>query len=313
MRDDEIASLRLRADKLSAAGHAAEAALLYKKLAEENPADDSPLLCLAWALNDSGERPKAVECFETLFQRELARRLIADFAFDELVRIYRDEENWEALLAVCRRAALAKPEDAGILQTLAEACLRAGYHTESIDIFRKLVKLDPDAPEAWGALGGALIASGNIEDGEAAGRRAAQIAPEAAVVYLDRLACALRQAGYPQKAIAVWKRCASLEPDNPVYAMAVGEGYVCLERLEEAFAAFDRAAAIKPVAAGECWRRLGDLLQKSGNSGGAQEAYTRATAAEPQNALYLLRLASCLASQGKNDLASTILSRAKAL
>ncbi|MHB8093068.1 MAG: tetratricopeptide repeat protein [Syntrophales bacterium] len=313
MSDNYISPLRLRADELNAAGLPDEAAVLYKKLAEENPDEDSHLLCLAWALNDSGQRAAAVECFEELFRRELARGLVADFAFDELVRIHREEENWEALLAVCRRAAAVKPDDAGFLQTMAEASLRAGLTTEAVDIYRKLVKLDPDAPEAWGALGGALIATGNIEDGEAAYQRAAQSDPEAAVVYLDRLAGALLQAEALEKAIAVWNDCAVRQPDNPVYSMAIGECFVCLGQLDAAFAAFGRAASVKPAAAGECWRRLGDLLQKSGNLIGAAESYARATAAEPQNAFYLLRLASCYAAQEKNDLAAAILNRVKTL
>src|SRR3989339_1413010 len=176
-----IPPLRLQADKLSAAGRPAEAALLYQKLVEENPDEDSHLLCLAWALNDSGERSRAVECFEKLFRRELACGLVACFALDELVRIHREEENWEALISVCRRAVAAQPDDAGLLQTLAEACLRAGHLADAVDIFTKLVKTAPDAPEAWGALGGALIASGNIEKGESAYQQAAQIDPAAAV------------------------------------------------------------------------------------------------------------------------------------
>jgi len=262
MSDSDTPSLRLRADELHEAGRPAEAAVLYQKLVEENPAEDSPLLCLAWALNDSGQRPEAIECFEKLFSRELTRGLIATFAFDELVRLYSEEENLSALLRVCRRAALARPEDTGILQTLAEACLRAGHPEEAVDIFTKIANADPDAPEAWGELGGALIAAGRIEQGEEAYRRAAQIDPEATIAYLDRLACALMNSGYPEKAMAVWRRCTALQPDNPVYEMAVGECCVCLGRLEEALAAFSHAAALKPAAAGECWRRLKNLLAK---------------------------------------------------
>ncbi len=262
MSANDTQALRLRADELNAAGHPAEAAVLYRKLVEENPDENSHLLCLAWALNDSGQRPEAIERFEELFSRELTRGLVADFAFDELVRIYREEEDWTALLCVCRRAALARPEDTGILQTRAEACLRAGHPEEAVDIFTKIANADPDAPEAWGALGGALIAAGRIEAGEEAYRRAARLDPEATIVYLDRLACALLNSGHPEKAIDIWNGCAARQPDNPVYAMAAGESLVCLGRMEEAFAAFGRAAALKPSAAGECWRRLKNLLAK---------------------------------------------------
>jgi tetratricopeptide (TPR) repeat protein len=313
MDDNAIPPRRLKADRLAADGHPAEAARLYQKLAEENPDDDSHLLCLAWALADSGEREKAIATFENLFSRELARGLVTGFAMDELVRIYREGKNWEPLISVCRRAAAVQPDDIGILQTLGEGCLRADLTAEAVNVFTKLVEVAPDAPELWGALGGALIAAGNVEKGESAFRQAARIDPSTAIVYLDRLARALLKAGYPEKGMNVWEECGNTQPDNPLYAVAIGECLVSMGQLDEAFAAFGRAAAIRPNGAGECWRRLGDMLTQGGKHPQAEESYGRAVAAEPQNTLYRLRLASCCASQGKNSAAAAILNRVKDL
>jgi len=307
MTADSPSPLRAEADRLAAEGKPAEAALLYRQLVEENPEENSHRLCLAWALHDSGRLSEAVGVFEELFSRELTRGLVAGFALDELVRIYRADGNRTALLSVCRRAAEAQPDDPAILRTVGEAFLYAGVPSEALDLFKRLTALYPDAPELWEALGEALIASGDVPGGEAAYRRAALTDPPASAIYLDRLACALTQAGYPENAVVFRRACENLQPDQPAYAMSLGEGLAAIGKFDEAFAAVERAAALRPVDAGEYWRRLGDMLTKKGEAATAERFYERAAAAEPQNARHLLRLASCLASQGKNGRAAALL------
>ncbi len=307
MNNNIIPPLRKRADELASTGRSKDAASLYRKLVDDYPTENSHLLCLAWALNDSGEREKAIEAFEILFSRELVAGLVSGFAFDELVRIYREEKNWEALITVCRRAEKAQPDDACILQTLGDGCLRAGLTLDAVDVFRKLVGIDPESPELWGALGGALIAAGNAEEGESMYRRAARLDADAAVIYLDRLAASLAHAQYTERAVACWNECAALQPGNPVYAVATGELLVASGQIDRAFEVFGRAATQKPSDAGEQWRRLGDILSKNGQAAIAEDAYLRAVDADTQNVRYRLRLASCYAAQGKNDRATAIL------
>ncbi len=313
MNDYSPSPLRLRADSLVAGGRPAEAALLYRRLAEENPDDDSNLLSLAWALNDCGKKEEAIGIFENLFSRELERGLIAGFALDELVRIYREDENREALLSVCRRAAKAQPDDAGILQTVGTAFLHAGVPSEAVVLFEKLTEVHPDAPELWEALGEALIAVGSIDRADAAYRKAAETDPPASTIYLDHLACTLMQAGYSGNAVDVWRECEDRQTGNPAYALSAGEGLVSMEKFDDAFAAFGRAAALRGSDAGEYWRRLGDLLTKRDEPARAEQSFERAVRANPQNLRYRLKLASCLTSQGKNDQASAILEQVKKL
>ncbi|MBE0558262.1 MAG: tetratricopeptide repeat protein [Proteobacteria bacterium] len=89
---------RDRADTLLRMGRHTEAIPLYRKLVEAFPEEESHLLALAWALHDSGNPKEAAACFERLFRKELTRKLVIGFAYDELVRIYREGKNWEALI-----------------------------------------------------------------------------------------------------------------------------------------------------------------------------------------------------------------------
>ena len=301
------------ADTLIRMGRHAEAIPLYRKLVETFPEEESHLLALAWALHDGGNPGEAAACFERLFDNELARKLFTGFAYDELVRIYREGKNGEGLISICERAVAAQPEDAGLLKTLGDAYLVADRAADALRVFEKLTKLDPDAPESWCALGNARLATGFPGEAEAAYCRAAEIAPADASAFLSRLAASLLRAGYPEKAQAAIERCLVLNPDEPLYLMDFGEIAIRGGNPVAATDAYSRAASLNPAAAGGAWYRLGTLLAKEGFHPLATEAFTKAVAAEPENTRYLLGLAASYAARGLTDLAGTTLHRMETL
>ena len=313
MIEDPILSDRNRADGLMKSGRPADAVPIYRELVKARPDEDSHLLALAWALHDSGETAEAAACFENLFQKELAHKLFSGFAYDELVRIYRERKNGEALVSVCERAAAAQPEDIGILQTLGEAYLSAGRSVEAVRVFEKLAESEPDAPERRCLLGDALLAAGDPVRAEAEYNRAAEIDPAAGTTFFSRLADGLLRAGVPERAKAAWERCLAARSDEPLFWMGLGDCMVCLGEPAAAADAYRQAAALNPAAAGDCWHRLGNLLTKKGLHSDAVEAFTKAIFFEPGNPLYLLRLAAAYAALGQNDLAADALRRAETL
>ena len=312
MKDEESLSLeRNRADRLLSMGRAAEAVSLFRKLVADHPDEDSLLLALAWSLHDSGETAEAALCFERLFRRELSRDLFTGFAYDELVRLYREEGNKEALVSVCERAAAAQPEDTGVLQTLADVYLMAARAADARPVFEKLIALEPDASEHWSALSAALTVTGDLRGAEAACFKAAELDPSESALFFSRLARGLLRAGDPDRAEAAMKRCLAAKPGDPLYLMELGEILVRNGRPVEAVEVYGRAAIGDPASAGACWHRLEELLAKAGFHGEALEAAAKAVAAEPENPRYLLRLAACYDLLGQRDLAVTTLRRAE--
>ena len=301
------------ADALLRKGRYAEAIPLYRKLVEIFPEEESHLLALAWALHDSGNPADAAACFEHLFRKELARKLVTGFAYDELVRIYREGKNLEGLISVCERAAAAQPEDVGLLKTLGEAYLTAESVADALRVFEKLTALEPDAPENWCALGNARLAAGDPGGAEAAYFRAADTAPVDASAFFSHLAGGLLRAGYPEKAQAAIERCLVLNPDEPLYWMDLGDILVCGGKPDAAADAYARAASLNPVAAGAAWYRLGTLFTKEGLHLPATEAFAKAVAAEPENTRYLLGLAASYATQGLTDRVGATLRRMETL
>ncbi|MBN2438521.1 MAG: tetratricopeptide repeat protein [Deltaproteobacteria bacterium] len=311
--DDSIPAGRNRAGGPMKSGCPAGTVPVCREWVEANPDEDSQSFALAWALHDSGKTAEAAACFERLFRKELARKIFTGFAYDELVRIYREGKNGEALVSVCERAAAAQPEDTGILQTLGEAYISAGRAVEAARVFEKLAKCEPDAPEHRCSLGDALLAAGDPVRAEAEYKRAVEIDPAAEVAFFSRLANGFFRAGDPERAKAAWENCLAARSDEPLSWMGLGD---CLVRLGEPDAAADaygRAAELQPAAAGNCWHRLGRLLATEGLHSCAEAVFAKAIAAEPKNPLYLLRLAASYAAQGQNDLAAAALRRVEAL
>ncbi len=302
--EDELAHPdRNLADNLIRMGRYPEGIALYRKLTETFPAEESHLLALAWALSDSGQPQEAAGCFERLFQKELSRKLFTGFAYDELVRIYREGRNREALISVCERASAAQPEDAGLLKTLGDAYLRADRAADALRICETLIDREPDAPEYWCALGAAQLALGNPGEAEAACKRAAEIDPSSAPLFFSRLADGFLRAGHPEQAQAAMERCLALKPDDPLYLMDLGDILIHRGKPDPAADSYARAARLSPASAGACWCRLGELLAKKGFPAQATEALAKAAAAEPDNPRYLLRLAASYESRGLSDLA----------
>ncbi len=309
--DDDTEPLADRdlADTLVRMERYAEAIPLYRKLVATFPEEESHLLALAWALHDSGNPVEAAACFERLFRKELTRNLATGFAYDELVRIYREGKNREGLISVCERAAAVQPEDTGLLKTLGDAYLAAERAADAQRVFEKLTAFEPDAPENWCALGNARLTAGYPGDAEAAYFRAAEIAPAEASTFFGRLADGLLRAGYPEKAQVAIERCLALNPDETLYLMDLGEILIRRGKPVAAADAYARAASLDPAAAGGTWYRLATLLTKEGFHPLATEAFAKAVAADPENTRYLLGLAASYAARGLADLAGTILHR----
>ncbi len=295
------------------AGRFAEAVLIYRRLVRTSPEEDSHLLALAWALHDSGENDEAVVCFEQLFRKELARGLFTGFAYDELVRIYREKNNGEALISVCERASAAQPEDVGILQTLGESYLSTERAAEAVGVFEKLTEREPDAPGYWCSLGDARLAEGNPDRAETAYRRAMKIDPAATAVFLNRLAEGLLRSGFPERARKAWKKSLKACPDEPLAWAGIGDCLLRLGNPDAAAEAYGRAAELRPVSAAAFWNRLGRNLSREGLHSRAAEAFIKAVAAEPGNPLHALRLAQSYAADGRNGLAAEALRRVEEL
>ena len=289
-----------------------EAIAVYRQLIRMKPDMDSFVLCLAWALKDNGEVEEAVAQFEKLFQKELERRVFTGFAYDELVRLFRETRQHDRLVAVCERAVAVQSKDLALLYTLGDAYLRAGQAEKARKIFQGLLDEEPDSSQYHAAMGNALIAAGRFEEAEAAYRKAIENDfPGKEGMFLNKMGHACMLAGAHGKAESAFRRAAAASGEEPIFRCDLGDALVMLGRMDEAFRAYGDAVSVNPAFEGTYYNRLGNRLMKESRAPEAAEAFRRAGTAEPANAFYKLSLAEALSACGRTGEAKAVLDSLK--
>ena len=285
-----------------------EAIAVYRQLIQMKPDMDSFVLCLAWALKDNGEIDEAVAEFEKLFEKELARRVFTGFAYDELVRLFRETKQHGRLVEVCERAVAVQPKDLALLYTLGDAYLRAGQAEKARKIFQGLLDEEPDSSQYHAAMGNALIAGSRFEEAEASYRQAIEHDfPGKEGIFMDKMGHAYVQAGAFERAESAFRRAVGASGEEPIYRCDLGDALVMLGRPEEAFQSYAEAVRVNPGREGTYYNRLGNRLIKENRAPEAIDAFRRAGAADPSNAFYKLSLAEALNSCGRTEEAKEIL------
>ena len=277
------------AAQLLSQGKYQEAISLYEEVHQAHPEEESVLLMLAWAHYDSGATAQALAYLETLLQRELQRKIFTGFAFDELVRIYKQEKNFGKLTEICTRAVAAQPDDVGLLAELGNACLRAGKAQDACRIYDKLVHLDNDNPAFHCLLGEALFAAGRTSESEAAYLRAGQLDPDQVGHYYFKIADLFAQSGRYEEAKRLLEMCIAASPAKPLYHCCLGDALVGLGRVKEALAEYE--TAVHNSNSGAYYNRCGNILVKANYHQEAVEAFLRALKMEPDNPVYARHLA----------------------
>ena len=103
MQDDHKTEKLDEADGLLKQGKYSEAIALLENICGIYPEEESVLLRLAWASWDNGNKEGSIAYWEILLDRELQRKVFTGFAYDELVRIYKQEGEIEKLVAIHHR------------------------------------------------------------------------------------------------------------------------------------------------------------------------------------------------------------------
>ena len=285
-----------------------EAIAVYRQLIRMKTDMDSFVLCLAWALKDNGQVEEAVAQFEKLFQKELARRVFTGFAYDELVRLFRETKQHDRLVDICERAVAVQSKDLALLYTLGDAYLRAGRAEKACQIFQGLLDEEPDSSQYHAAMGNALIVAGRFEAAEASYRKAIENDfPGKAGVFLNKMGHACMLAGAFERAESAFRRAVEALGEEPIFRCDLGDVLVMLGRVDEAFRSYGDAVRVNPAFEGTYYHRLGNLLMKENRAPEAVDAFHRAGAADPSNAFYKLAFANALSSCGRTGEAKKIL------
>jgi tetratricopeptide (TPR) repeat protein len=294
------------ADQLLQQGKYAEAIGLLEEIHQSCPEEESVLLMLAWAHYDSGATAKAIAYLEILLERELQRKIFTGFAFDELVRIYKQEKNFGKLVEICTNAAAAQPDDISLLSELGNAYLLAGRPQAAGNVYKKLVGLENDNSAFYCLLGEALFASGLTTESETAFLRASEIDPDQADRYNFKIADLFAKSGLYEDAKRLLEACIAAAPANPLYHCYLGDVFVGLDRVSDALEEYETAVHYDKSGAGAYYNRCGNMLARNNHHSEALDAFKKALKTEPGNPVYSRHLALSYKALGLIDTAKDI-------
>jgi tetratricopeptide (TPR) repeat protein len=298
------------AEKFLKQGKCRAAIDLCEEIREEYPEEESVVLLLAWAYYDSGQTDQAIKYFNILLERELKRKVFTGFAFDELVRIYKQNKDFQALTEICERAVGVQPDDICLLTELGNACLQSGKPKRACDIYEKLIGIESDNPVYYCHWGEALFAAGLSGESEKAYLKASEIDPDQSDRYYFKIAFLFQQDGNYKEAERLVNQCIAVNPSNPLYYCSRGDILVNLGQLQNAVKAYEKAVQCDHPGAGAYYNRLGHALMKTNHFSEAVEAFKSAIihdAAQP----YYLSLAAAYNGLGLTDQADKIMCEVK--
>jgi tetratricopeptide (TPR) repeat protein len=275
-----------------------EAIALFKELIDQSPEEDSLKISLAWVFRDSGRTQEAIALFEELLEKELSRKVFTGFAFDELVRIYKQMDNDQKLIEICTKAVKVQPEDVGLLFTLGESYRRCNRLNEAIEIFEKLVQMEPDSTAYLCSLGNALIASGNYEEAEDRYNKAILIDPEGTGEYYYKMGNAYLEAGAYERAQSFLTKAIHHKEDQSLYYCVLGDAYLKNGNIEEAETAYENAIRKNPDQRAAYYNRLGNMLTGEGRNPDAIRIFKKAITADSKNPFLYLHLAQAYLAEG---------------
>ncbi|MFO7568805.1 MAG: tetratricopeptide repeat protein [Smithellaceae bacterium] len=264
------------ADDLLAQGRHAEAIALLLQIASDRPEEEQVLLRLAWALWDHGDRNGSVHYWEILLDRELQRKVFTGFAYDELVRIYKQDSQIEKLVGLCEKVVHVQPQDAGLQEELGNAYLLSGQNEKARDIFSKLISMEKDNPVFYCRMGDALMATGKKVECEDAYCQAGQIDPDEATRYFFLLADLYNRYGDHSAAKRWLEKCLEADGVNSLYLCALGDTLIALQQFQNAIDTYEKAAHCDAARAAVYYNRLGHSFMKAGHFLRAAQAFEKA-------------------------------------
>lgn len=276
IKDDPMIKKLDSADDLLKQGKYREAIALLKHIHEIYPREESVLLRLAWASWDSGDKACAIGYWEMLLDRELQRKVFTGFAYDELVRICKQERQIGKLVALCEKAVSAQPQDVGLMEELGTAYLLSGQSNKACDIFKKLTSLEEDNPAFYCRLGEALFADGRAKESETAYLQAGKIDPEQIDRYYFKMADLFARDGRHAEAKRLLEKCIAANPAKSIYYCYLGDELIGLGDTDEALRAYETAAKLDQDSAGTYYNRLGNTFMKEKRYDRAADAFQKA-------------------------------------
>ncbi|MCH8095927.1 MAG: tetratricopeptide repeat protein [Proteobacteria bacterium] len=207
-----------------------------------------------------------------------------------------------------RRVLRSDPEQADALNLLGVAVLDGGDAAEAVRLIRRAIAVDGGEAHYYTNLGNALQAAGDVDEAVAVYRRGLALDPGAAKAH-NNLGNALRAQNRLTEAVACYRRALEIDAEYPSAWSNLGAALVAVDRMDEASSALRQALMIMPDSA-DALVNLGNVLHIQGKLAEAEEAMRRALEIDPGYAMAYSNLGILLKDLGRFEEAEESLTRA---
>jgi len=178
-----------------------------------------------------------------------------------------------------RQVLALKPEEPNALYGLGCVALMAQAYEDAVRLLNAAVRKVPRAGHWHLTLGDALRYAGKLPEALRAYEKAAKLLPDHATVH-NNLGAAYQETGDHKRALQEFRRTVDLAPQDPQYLTNLGAALQKLERNAEALACFEKALAVEPNYA-PAWMNKGAVLLAEGRFEEAVPALEQAGALMP--------------------------------
>jgi tetratricopeptide (TPR) repeat protein len=214
----------------------------------------------------------------------------------------------QAAEQIYRQILAVAPDQPDALHLLGVIASQAGKPEVAVQYIERAIRLRGNAADFHNNLGEAYRALGKIPEAEACYRRALELKPDFTEAHYN-LGNTLAEQGKPNEAVACYHRAVELKPDFAEAHNNLGNVLKDQGKLAEAEACYRRALELKPDVA-EVHNNLGAALSEMGRPDEAAACHRRALELKPDFAEANGNLGNALRDQGKLDQAIACYRRA---
>jgi eukaryotic-like serine/threonine-protein kinase len=191
-----------------------------------------------------------------------------------------DAQEWRESIAFYTRVQRQHPGDFGITFGVGRMLRIGGNPDGAIRFLTAAVSIRPQSRFARTELGRALVNKGLLDEGIAAFRELARLAPNSSSAQLSIGSALLRKPGFEKEAAAAFRESVRLAPDAAQAHDQVGWHYFSAGRYDDALAAYREAIRLKPDYY-QAHYYFGVSLEKKGLLDDAIAAYREAIRLKP--------------------------------
>ncbi|MDA1091409.1 MAG: tetratricopeptide repeat protein [Proteobacteria bacterium] len=212
---------------------------------------------------------------------------------------------------VFRQILEIEPEEPDALHLLGLARFQTGHHEKAVQFIKRAITFGPPNHDYLNNLGQIYKMTGSLTEASEYFRQALELNPE----YIDahiNLGNTLKDMGRIEDAVDSFLKALDLNPDLAELQNNLGNALKRLGRLEEAIAGYRKALSINPDFA-EAHNNLGNALQDQRKLEDAVDSYDKAIALNPDFAEAHSNLGNLLVKLGQFDEALSCFQKSLAL